>query len=236
LGVSIELHLFQPGQDFADVAQQLRQAGEVADIVCIYQSFWGPKTALIAEAIRKSDRTLFISPYVEVGKNQTGNAPQSTASKPWTQDSSEHFITVVPLSRRAGNGTIITPLDRGPTDSEAINFIAPSYYASGPGGTCPAAEVAAACAVYLYAVMQTTPTPPRVIDLLRQTATVDRPLLTSASEFDDAAIDRLEAKIKALRHPSDGKQRKLDAPGVMHLYNAFRRLATDQQHSTPSSQ
>ena len=236
LGVTVELHLWQPGQDSADVADKFRCAGEVADIVCLYQSFWGPTTPAIHEAIRRSDRALFVSPYVEVGQNQTSNAPQGSACKPWAEGSSLHFVTVVPLSRRAGNGTIITPLDRGPTDSEAINFIAPSYYASGPGGTCPSAAVAAACGVYLYAAMPGAPTPQKVIDLLRDTATVDRALLTSAGEFDDAAITRLEAQIKNLRHPPQGKQRKLDAPGVLHLYNAFRRLVANQQRGVPSSQ
>ena len=235
LGVSVELHLWQPGQDYADVADKFRQAAEVADIVCLYQSFWGPTTPSIHEAIRESDRALFVSPYVEVGSNQTSNAPQGSACKPWTEGSSLHFVTAAPLSRRASNGRIVSPLDRGPEDSEAINFIAPSYHASGPGGTCPAAEVVAACAVYLYAVMPDQPTPSNVIDLLRETATIDRELLTSASEFDDAAIDHLEEQIQHLRHPPEGKQRKLDAAGVLHLYNAYRRLtAAEPAASQPS--
>ena len=235
LGVAVELHLWQPGSDFADVADQFRQAGEVADIVCLYQSFWGPDTPAISAAIRQSDRALFVSPYVEVAQKQTSNAPQGSACKPWTEGSSLHFVTAAPLSRRASNGRIVSPLDRGPEDSEAINFIAPSYHASGPGGTCPAAEVVAACAVYLYAVMPDQPTPSNVIDLLRETATIDRELLTSASEFDDAAIDHLEEQIQHLRHPPEGKQRKLDAAGVLHLYNAYRRLtAAEPAASQPS--
>ena len=227
LGVTVELHVWQPGSDFADVADKFRQAGEVADIVCTYQSFWGPTTPAIHEAIRQSSKAMFISPYVEVGDNSTSNAPQGSACKPWTQGSTLHFVTAAPLSRRAGNGAIVAPKDRGEQDSEAINFIAPSYHASGAGGTCPSAAVTAACAVYLYAVMKSDPTPEKVIDLLRNTVTVDRALLTSAAEFDDAAIDLLEQHIDALRNPGEGKQRKLDAPGVLNLYAAFRCIADD---------
>ena len=225
LGVTVELHVWQPGEAFADVADKFRQAGEVADIVCMYQSFWGPTTPAIHEAIRQSNKAMFVSPYVEVAAKPTNNTPQGSACKPWTQGSILHFVTAVPLSRRGGNGSILTPKDRGEQDSEAINFIAPSYYASGAGGTCPSGAVTAACAVYLYAVMESDPTPKKVIDLLRDTVTVDRALLTSAEEFDDAAIDLLEKQIDALRNPGEGKQRKLDAPGVLNLYKAFRHIA-----------
>jgi len=225
LGVTVELHVWQPGEAFADVADKFRQAGEVADVVCLYQSFWGPTTPAIHEAIRQSNKAMFVSPYVEVADNSTSNTPQGSACKPWTQDSILHFVTAVPLSRRGGNGRILTPKDRGEQDSEAINFIAPSYYASGPGGTCPSGAVTAACAVYLYAVMKDDPTPKKVIDLLRDAVTVNRALITSAEEFDDAAVDLLEKQIDALHNPGEGKQRKLDAPGVLNLYEAFRRIA-----------
>ena len=224
LGVTVELHVWQPGEALADVADKFRQAGDIADIVCTYQSFWGPTTPAIHEAIRRSSKAMFVSPYVEVADNLTSNAPQGSACKPWTQDSILHFVTAVPLSRRGGDGRIVAPKDRGEQDSEAINFIAPSYYASGAGGTCPSGAVTAACAVYLYSVMKGDPTPEKVIHLLRDTVTVDRALLTSAEELDDAAIDLLEKQIDALRNPSEGKQRKLDAPGVLNLYEAFRRI------------
>ena len=225
LGVTVELHLWQAGSDFADVADKFRQAGEVADVVCLYQSFWGSDTPVIHDAIRQSDGALFVSPYVEVGDRLTNNTPQGSACKPWTEDSIMHFVTVAPLSRKAGNGRIFTPKDRGPTDSEAINFIAPSYHASGPGGTCPSGAVAAACAVYLCAAMDDQPTPGEVVELMRDTSKVDRTVLTAADEFDDDDVNALETQVKAMRNPAEGKQRKLDAPGVLSLYDAFRRMA-----------
>jgi len=93
-----------------------------------------------------------------------------------------------------------------------------------PGGTCPSAAVAVACAAYLYAVWPDTPQPDAIIRLLRETSTIDRTVLVSEGAFPDDAIDRLEHQIVELRNPPDGRQRKLDAPGVLNLYRAYQRL------------
>ncbi len=222
LGVEVELHVWQPGSSFREVADRFRDAAAEVDIVAFFQSFWGPDAKHIEQAIRDSPSALFVSPYVEVGDRSTGTTPQGAAFKPWVPGSIGHFVTVVPLARR-GDGRILTPLDRGLTDSEAINFIAPSYHASGPGGTCPAAEVAAACAAYVHATMPERPEPAEVIDVLRAGVTVDRRLL-AAGAFDDAAVDNLEEGIQRLSRPLKGKQRKLDAPGVLNLYKTYRRI------------
>ena len=167
LGVEIELHVWQAGPSYQDYANKFRQAAGVAHIVSLYQSFWGTETPAITEAIRGSPRALFISPYVEHAGKPTSNTPQGSACRPWEEGTIGHFVTVVPLARREACGTIFTPSDRGPSDSEAISFIAPSYHANGPGGTCPSAAVATACAVYLYAVCPQVPQPEPITRLMR---------------------------------------------------------------------
>ena len=114
-------------------------------------------------------------------------------------------------------------MNRGPQDFQAINFIAPSYHASGPGGTCYGCEVGTACALFLYAVTGRRPAPADVIGILRDTSSLDRDRLTSVAEFDEAAADKLASDVASLLNPSEGKQRKLDAPGVLDLYAAFLR-------------
>ena len=223
LGVSVAIHAWQPGQSFSDVAERMRAAAKTADVVSFYQSFWGPNAQAITQAIAESGDALFISPYVEHGGRPTSTTPQGGAAKPWLPESSTHFVTVVPLARKS-DASILTPTDRGADDSEAVNLIAPSFHASGPGGTCPAGAVATACAMYLYAVSPAVPTPLAVIDTMRSTSALDREVLTAADEYAAAAIDRLEQKISSLIAPPEGKQRKLDASGVLHLFRAFEAV------------
>ena len=223
LGVRIELHAWQAGPSLDDYAEKFGQAGGVAQIVSLYQSFWGEETPAITEAIRGSPGALFISPYVEHGGNPTGNTPQGSACRPWQEGTIGHFVTVAPLARRDPSGRILTPSDRGPSDSEAINFIAPSYHANGPGGTCPSAAVAVACAAYLVAVSPEVPKPGEIVALLRETSAIDRAVLASDDGFAGEAVDRLQKQVGQLRNPPDGKQRKLDAPGVLNLYRAYQR-------------
>jgi len=230
LGVVLELHVWQASPSLSDYADKFRQAAKVAQIVALYNSFWGEKAAAITQAIRESPTALFISPYVEHGGRPTSETPQGSACKPWATDSIPHFVTVVPLARQQSQGGLLTPTDRGPTDSEAINLIAPSYHANGPGGTCPSAATAAACAAYLYAVLPKEPPPTDAVDRLRAISRIDQAALTSAEEFDAAAIGRLEKQIETLRQAAADRQRKLDAQGVLNLYEAWRSLpAADGQ-------
>ena len=222
LGIQVDLHVWQPGESFADVAKSFREAGLTCDVVCFFQSFWGPQAKLITAAIRESPTALFLSPYVGFENRPTSEAPQGSACKPWNAQSIPHFILTAPLARRQSQGEVLTPSDRGVSDSEIINFIVPSHHANGPGGTCPSAATAAACVSYLYAVRPEKPTPIEAIQILRKTCTIDRRSLTSAPEFDDVAIDRTEKRISILLKPAPGKQRTLDAPGVLNLYEAYR--------------
>ena len=236
LGVGVDVHVWQPGQSLQDVADKFREAAAVCDVVCFYQSFWGPDAALITRAIRESPSALFVSPYVESQNRPTSEAPQGSACKPWAPGSIGHFILATPLARKNLKGGILTPSDRGPTDSEAINFIAPSYHASGPGGTCPAGATTTACVLCLYAVIPKRPSPADVVEVLRTTSGVDRKLLTSVSGLDDAAVDGLEKKIAVLRTPASGKQRKLDAPGVLNLLRAHRKAVIAEQSDAPDKE
>lgn len=227
LGVTVDLHVWQTSEDFADVARCFREAAQVADIVVLYQSFWGPNAKIITRAIRESPTAVFVSPYVEHGGRPTNEAPQGSACKPWDADSIGHFVLAAPLPRRKATGNVLTPSDRGPTDSEIVNFIAPSYHANGPGGTCPAAGTTAACAAYCFAVAEKRISPAELVELLRLgSSALDRPALASVPEYDAAAIAKLAEQLATLHGPPAGKQRKLDAPGVLSLYLAWRHAST----------
>ena len=228
LGVQIDVHLWQWEKETVDCPGAFSAAGQACDVVCFYQSFWGKESPMIAKAIRESSHALFISPYVGYKNLPSGQSPQGHAHKPWAPESIGHFVTVVPLARRRSKGRIAKTLNRNAADFQAINFIAPSYHASGPGGTCYGCEVGTACALYLYAIMAHKPTPAEMIDILRATSSLDRKLLTSVDEFDDAAADRLQVQVEPMLNPPEGKLRKLDAPGVLNLYAAFRRATGEK--------
>ncbi|MCK4983514.1 MAG: hypothetical protein KAS17_11355, partial [Victivallaceae bacterium] len=159
----------------------------------------------------------------------TSEAPQGSACKPWVPDSIQHFVLAVPFARKDLKRGILTPSDRNSADSESINFIAPSYYASSRGGTCPAGATTTACAVFLYAVMPGKPSPKNVVDILRSTSGIDRKLLLSVKDMDVAAVDKLQKEIASLRKPAPGKQRKLDAPGVLNLFKAYRKVVNQKK-------
>ena len=204
LGVGMDVHVWKPGRSFSEVANAFRAAAGTADIVVLFQSFWGPTAQEIATAIRDSEQALFVSPYVEHGGRPTSECPQGSACKPWVPGNVGHFVLAVPLARRNSNGAILSPSDRGPTDSEAINFIAPSYHASGKGGTCPAGAVTAACCAFLYSLTADDPTPAAVVEILRATSDLDRSRLAAVDEFDVEAVERLTQQVRVLRNPEGG--------------------------------
>jgi hypothetical protein len=221
LGVEVQFHAWQAGPSYQDYADKFSRAAKTTHMVSFYQSFWGERATDITEAIRSSTRTLFISPYVEHGGRTTSITPQGSALRPWDNDTITHFVTVAPLARRIANGRILNPSDRGSTDSEAVNFVAPSFHANGPGGTCPAASVAVACAAYLHAIAPQVPEPEKIIQVLRESSAIDRNVLVGHDRLSDEAVDQLESQVAALRNPAAGKQRKLDSAGVLNLYNAY---------------
>jgi hypothetical protein len=217
---------YQPANSYAAIAKALAEAGRRADIVITFQSYWGDVEPII-DSIAQAEDTLFISPYVQVGDRPTSTCPQGHSAKPWGEGI-PHFITTVPLARKAP-GHLTGTLNRGPQDSEIINFIVPSYYASGSGGTCPSAAVAAAVAAWVYSASDNRPDPVQVIRLLRETATLNREVLTSLPEFGEEEIDRLQAEIAAKIDPGPDKSRKLDAAGVVNLYQIYRYVAAGER-------
>ena len=225
LGIHVDVLVYQPGEEFSSVAEAFAQAGHEADIVAFFQSFWGNEVALMVDSIAQANGALFIGPYGEVGSRHTSTSLQAHAAKPWQSENGgiPHLVTAAPLARKS-DGSLLKPLDRGAVDTETINFVAPSYYASGPGGTCLGAVVTTAVAAYIYAARETKPDPLTVLNLLRQTANVDRELLTMAPEFNDETIDRLQQHIDSLVNPTPPKSRKLDTPGVLNLYALYSRM------------
>lgn len=224
LGIHVRLLVYHVGETTGSVAEGFAQAGAEADIVALYQSFWG-NVQVMADSIGKASGALFISPYVEVGPRDTATCLQAHAAKPWAEGFS-HFITTIPLARRAP-GVLLTPQSRPGQDTEAINFVAPSYYASGAGGTCPSAEVAAAVAAYIVAAIPDKPTPGEIVALMRRTATIDPVALGSLPEFDEASLTALGEQIAALATATDTKPRKLDATGVLNLWAIHEQIAND---------
>ena len=225
LGIRVKLLYYQPADSNAEIAKAFAEAGRRADIVITFQSYWGNVGSII-DSIAQAQDTLFISPYVEVGDRPTSTCPQGHATKPWGEGI-PHFITTVPLARKAP-GHLTSTLNRGPQDSEIINFIVPSYYASGPGGTCPSAAVASAVAAWVYSASDNRPHPAQVVRLLRETVTVNREVLTSLPEFGEQEIDRLRDEIAAKIDPGPNKSRKLDAGGVVNLYQIYQHVAAGE--------
>ena len=118
------------------------------------------------------------------------------------------------------------PTARDEKDTEIVNFIAPSYHASGPGGTCPGGATTAGVAAYLYAAAPTRPTPTQVTDWLRHSACVDEMALTSTEPFTAEHVEKLRGCITGMLLPAPAGPRMLDAPGVLSLRGAFELMQT----------
>lgn len=231
LGMDVNLLIYQPGSPFEDVARDIVSAAVEADIVAFYQSFWGADVAHINEALRGAEGCLLISPYVEYQSRPTSTCPQALSAKPWAEGL-PNFITVVPCARKAPE-KLLTPSARE-GDTEIVNFVAPSYYASGPGGTCPSAAVAAAVAAYALAAAPDKPTPADVVQLMRETAVRDSGTLQAGLGLDEEGALSLVNQIDALADPELGTARKLDAAGVLNLWAIYGRLSVGAPLRSPS--
>jgi hypothetical protein len=188
-------------------------AGSECDVVVFYESYWEDIQPTL-DAMRKS-RALFIGPYGEVGDKPTKNALQGYSAKPWMKDTVRNLLTCAPLAKKGGG--ILTLLDRQGQDIAVVNVIAPSFYASGPGGTCPSAGVTAAVACYLFSATKSKPNAGRLADKLRHLCIIDHKLLASVPEIGEKGALDLEATIKSMANPPKGKRRTLDAPGVLNI-------------------
>jgi len=119
LGIKVRLLVFHAGESWSSVAEAFARAGAEADIVALYQSFWGDVSGM-ARSIAEAPGALFISPYVEVGAADTSTCLQAHAAKPWAEGL-PHFVTTVPLARRAP-AVLLTPLIR-PTSAGSSSAI-----------------------------------------------------------------------------------------------------------------
>ncbi|GEM_PF-3268278 len=225
LGIRVRLLVYQPPDSYEAIGKAFEKAGREADIIVCFHSFWGEKVSLLAEKTRQTSNSLFIAPYVEYQNLPTGTSWQAHARK---HDGSgiAHFITCIPLAKRTP-GELLHPSARDANDTEAINFIAPSFSANGPGETSPAAATTTAVAAFVIAASVRKPTPNEVVQILRETVAVDREALTSLAEFDDETVKRIETEISYLTKPTHYGQRKLDAEGILNLRNIYRRLVSE---------
>jgi hypothetical protein len=235
LGVRLRVLVYQPPDDFAAVGEALGKAGEAADIVVCFHSFWGGDAITqMAERVRRASGALFVAPYGEIGEPRTGTSWQAHAAKP-DGGGVPNFVTCIPLAQKSP-GELLKPAARSADDTETINFIAPSYYASGSGGTCPAAATTAAVSAYIVAASARKPTPAEITTLLRETATLDRSGLTALPGVDGSTVDRLQGEIARLTDPAqNGGQRKLDAAGVLSLRGVYRQLVAESLPPPPQA-
>lgn len=222
LGVRVRILSYQPGEDYPSVARDLAAAGEHADIVLCFESFWGDGVRLLTDAIRSRPGALYVCPYAETEGLPTSTSLEGNSTKPWG-GGLPNLITCAPLAQR-GDGSILEPLNRDANDTEIINLIAPSYYANGPGGTCPSASVTAAVAAYFVAASSFRPAAAETTALLRRCVCVDEAAIRSAPPFTAEHVARLRASIEKLLKPGPGGPRKLDAAGVLSLREVHKQI------------
>jgi hypothetical protein len=219
LRVPIIVRSYQEADEPKEWAKAFALAGSECDIVVFFESYWDDiQPALTAI---KSSKALFLCPYGEVGDRPTKTAVQGYSAKHWA-DGIPNLLTCAPLARKGP--TILTLLDRPGQDIAVVNLIAPSYYANGPGGTCPSAAVATAVACYVFSAM---PAPPKAVGLanmLRSNSTIDLLALESIPEFGKDVVDKLTLQIGAMSSPKPGERRKLDARGVLSLKQLLQQL------------
>jgi len=224
LGVQVKLLVYQPGAPFSEVAAAMTHASGEADMVAFFQSFWGPASADITESIRGAEGCLFVSPYVEYNSLPTSTCPQGYSAKPWA-DGLANFVTAAPVAFKAP-GKVLDPADRE-NDTEVINFLAPSYYASGAGGTCPAGEVTAAVAAYTIASVEAELSPAEIVAIMREGVTMDEAALGEALAYDAATVQQFRTRVIELGSPAAGR-RRLDAIGLLNLWGIYQEITGTQ--------
>jgi len=224
LGVRVHLTSYQPPDDYAQLAAAFAAAGDEADIVVTYHSFWGDNVRLIVAAMAAHRQALYLAPYGEIGEPRTSTSMQAHSYKPWDpRGSLPNLFTCAPLARKSDGGILI-PSHRDATDTEIINFITPSHHASGPGGTCPSVGTTAAVAAYACAVAKHPPDRAALVRLLHESVGVDDAALTSTPPFTAEHMAKLRASLVTLQQPDAGHVRKLDAVGVLSLWRLLAAL------------
>jgi len=118
---------------------------------------------------------------------------------------------------------VLTPSTRE-GDTEVVNFIAPSFFASGAGGTCPSAAVAAAVAAFIVAARDEKPEAPEIAAIMRGAVTDDAEVLQERLGWEPGEVEALLGKIDSLAAPGEAHRRTLDAAGVLDLWAAYEYI------------
>ncbi len=224
LGLAFKLKVFHAAS--GEIGKALDAAGKECEIVITYSSFWGGLDPMF-EAIAANPKTLYIGPYAEItGQPPTGTSLQGGARHP---DGSGHrnFITAIPLSRHS-KGALLTPSRRDKNDFETINFVAPSSYASNQGVTCPSVGVTAIVAAYIASFATKPVSAKRIIKVMKSGVCVPEKWMLRLADFDDAAVKTLREHLKDLTSIDQTGIRRLEAEGVLNLWNVYSALTQEQ--------
>jgi hypothetical protein len=222
VGVPVKIRVYT-AENAEQIADGFRQAGKNADIVIIYSSIW-QNPELFQKAIAENPDTLYISPYVEVGDHRTKNAFQGGARHP-DGTGLRNFITTLPLSRQKPAGKLLIPSCRDSNDTETVNFIAPSSYASSYGETCPSAGVAAAVAAYIASVSETRVPAEKIIQIMLKNTGIPVEQMLQLKDFDSGSVQVLRDHLKALTSPDTLGIRRLESDGILNLWKIHQSLA-----------
>ena len=229
VGFAVKVRVY-PAKDHAGIAEAFRRAGKETDIVITYFSYWKETKPMIA-AIAANPGTLYISPYVQVGKRSTNLSLQSHARHP-AGGGLRNFVTSLPLCRHKPAGKLLTPLHRDKNDDETVNFIAPSSYASGRGETCPSAGVTAVVAAYIAAASPEKVPAEKIIEIMLRSASIPEERMLKLCDFDARSVENLRASLSALAKPDSVGIRRLEAAGVLDLW----RVHLDISGGAPSAE
>jgi len=206
------------------LAEAFDQAGKSADIVITYHSFWHNVEPLLKSVAANPD-TLYIAPYGEVGpKYFTGRAFQGHGRHP---DGSglRNLITTIPLARN-GRGKLLKVLQRDRRDSQTINFIAPSSYASTPGTTCPSVGVTAAVAAWIVSSAgNENITAEEIISLMKENVSLPEERMLNLVNFNRACVNTLKQDIATLSQPDKNNIVRLEAVGVIDLWKIYQGMS-----------
>ena len=221
VGFSVKIRVY-PAKDHAEIAEAFRRAGKESDIVITYFSYWKDTRPMIS-AIAANPETLYISPYVQVGKRPTNLSLQSHARHP-EGSGLRNFVTALPLCRKP-DGKLLTPLHRDGNDSETVNFIAPSSYASGRGETCPSAGVTAVVAAYIAAASPEKVPAEKLVEVMLRNTSIPEERMLKLSDFDARSVGNLRASLNSLAKPDSVGIRRLESAGVLDLWKIYQDIA-----------
>ena len=228
LGVAMRIRVYRVA-NASQFAAALARAGKESDIVLTYHSMWSAVPPM-AKAIADNPRTLYIAPYAQIGsKPPTGKSLQARARHP-DGTGLRNFITAIPLARNS-KGLLINPLRRDKNDSETINVVSPSSYASGRGETCPSAGVAAVVAAYIVSsAPKEKISPDEIVRLMVSNSAVPEKRMLGVVNYNASSVKSLRKCLKGLNTPDATGIRRLEAEGVLDLWNIYRAM-----HKTPKT-